>query len=422
MLSETPFSKRFKRLAAALLVLMLSGQLALAQESSIEVLRPAEGQSSGEIMPEAATPRPSAEGAQTAQGETAQAQPAEPVPPPPCGTQAITMARMQWPSAALLAEVHARVLTEAFNCEVRIQEGDMATTGSSMGANGQPAVAPEMWISRVAEIWNAAIKAQEVRQAGTSYAEQVFEGWFVPAYVTEKWPDAATIEGLKARAAEMGGGAKPKFLSCPLDWGCNIVNRNMIRANGLEQLFEVIEPANRFELDTLIAEAVGRNEPIVFYYWQPNAILSQFAFREVSLGAYNKDNFLCLGRTACAAPLPTGFAPDPVIVALSEWVYVDAPQVAAYFQRAKMPIADMNAMLQQLSEPGATVESVAARFIAEKGDVWRPWAGLAAARPDSSGAEQPEEDNPASVRQPKPDPEPERPAPNTPSAPPASLT
>src|SRR5690606_25627294 len=113
---------------------------------------------------------------------------------------------------------------------------------------------------------------------------------------------------------------------CPLDWGCNIVNRNLLRATGLDQLFQVIEPANRFELDTLIAEAVGRQEAFVFYYWQPNAILAQFAFREVQLGAYNKENFQCLGRIVCANPQPSGFAPDPVIIAVSEWVYTEAPE------------------------------------------------------------------------------------------------
>jgi hypothetical protein len=96
----------------------------------------------------------------------------------------------------------------------------------------------------------------------------------------------------------------------------------------------------------------------------------------VQLGAYNKDNFLCMGRRACATPLPSSFAPDPVVTAVSDWVFVDAPQVASYFQRAKMPFAEMNAMLQQLSETGATVETVAARFVAERGAVWKPWAGL----------------------------------------------
>jgi glycine betaine/proline transport system substrate-binding protein len=329
-----------------------------AQESSVITLEPPAGESSGESVPEDAA-----------------------APPSPCGRQPITIARMQWPTSALLTEIHARILRDNFGCNVTVQESDMATVGSSMGASGQPAVAPEMWIARIAEIWNAAMGGQKVRQGGTSYAEQVFEGWFVPDFVAESWPDVTTIEGLKARAAEMGRGSRPRFISCPVDWGCNLVNRNMLRANGLDSLFEVVEPANRFELDTLIAEAVGRREPIVFYYWQPNAILAQFSFREVALGGYNKDNFLCLGRRACVNPQPTGFAPEPVITAVSEWVFIEAPEIAAYFQRAKMPFAEMNAMLQQLTETGATVESVAERFVTERGAVWRPWAGLPAESP-----------------------------------------
>ena len=121
---------------------------------------------------------------------------------------------------------------------------------------------------------------------------------------------------------------------------------------------------------------MSRQEPILFYYWQPNAIMAQFNFQAVDLGAYDKDAFVCMGRLSCVSPMPTGFAPDPVVIALAEWVYLEAPLVASYFQRAKMPFAEMNAMLQTLSEPGATIETVAERFVASRGVVWRPWAGL----------------------------------------------
>lgn len=302
-----------------------------------------------------------------------------PAPPPPCGTQQLAIARMSWPSAALLAEIHSRLLTANYLCNIAVQDGDLAATGSSMGANGQPAVAPELWIGRIADIWNAAMKSQNVRQAGTPYADTVFEGWFVPDYVAAQWPEVTTVDGLKAHAADFGDGdGRGKFISCPPDWGCAIVNRNMLKAYGLDQTFDVVEPANRFELDTLIAEAVGRKEPILFYYWQPNAVLSQFAFSQVTLAAYDRDKFLCMGRTACALPSVTGFAPDPVVIALAEWVYLDAPQVAAYFGRAKMPFVEMNRMLQELGEPGATIESIADRFVTERGEIWRPWVGLPA--------------------------------------------
>jgi glycine betaine/proline transport system substrate-binding protein len=345
---------KLARYLAVLLVALLIGG-AVAQESVQTLEGPGEGTTAGPALP-------------------------PPPPPPPCGTQQVAIARMGWPSAALLAEIHSRLLTANYRCNIMLQDGDLAATGSAMGATGQPAVAPELWIGRIADIWNAAMKGQKVRQAGAPYAETVFEGWFVPEYVAAQWPEVTTIDGLKAHAADFGdSNGRGKFISCPVDWGCAVVNRNMLRAYGLDQSFDIVEPANRFELDTLIAEAVGRKQPVLFYYWQPNAVLAQFAFKPVTLAAYDRDAFLCMGRTVCPAPVPTGFAPDPVVVALAEWVYLDAPQVAAYFGRARMPFEEMNKMLRQLGEAGETVESVADRFVMEREEIWRPWVGLPAA-------------------------------------------
>lgn len=304
----------------------------------------------------------------------------EPAPevaaPPPCGTQPIAIARMQWPSAALLAEIHARILADQFGCAVRVAPGDLAATASSMGATGQPAVAPEMWITRITDIWNPAIKAQKMRQAGQSYAETTFEGWFIPDYVAQAHPDLKSAAQIKDQAGQLGGGKKLRFLSCPADWGCAVINRNLLRAFGLTGLVEVIEPANRFELDQLIAEAVGRNEAFVFYYWQPNAVLNQFAFKPLDLGAYDKDTFACLGRNSCVSPTPSAFPPDPVVIALAEWVFADAPRVASYFTRAAMPLGEMNALLARLNEPGMTVEAIADQFVAERAEIWKPWVDL----------------------------------------------
>lgn len=310
-------------------------------------------------------------------------------PPPPCGTQPITVARLQWPSAEILAEIHARVLAIGLDCETRVVPGDLGASGSSMGTTGQPAVVPEMWITRIADIWNQAIKSQKVRQAGSSYDDPVLEGWFIPDYVAAAHPELTSVAALAANAPVFArDGAPGRFISCPLDWGCSVVNRNLIRAFGLLAAFEIVEPANRFELDTLIAEAVSRREPIVFYYWQPNAVLAQFSFQRLQLGAYDSEAFACLGQRICGSPVPSDFAPDPVVIALAEWVFLEAPQVAAYFQRARMPVAEMNRLLAALSEPGATVETVAESFVIERGEVWRPWVGLSVIAGDTQETDQ----------------------------------
>lgn len=299
---------------------------------------------------------------------------------PPCGSQPIAIARMSWPSAAILAEIHARILKAQYDCAVKLVPGDLAATASSMGASQQPAIAPEMWVLRVPEVWNAGVKAQKLRQAAPTYAETLFEGWFIPGYVATANPEITSAASLKDHAQVFSrNGAKPRFISCPPDWACSIINRNLLKANGLDGLFDIVEPANRFEMDTLIAEAVGRKEPVLFYYWQPNAVLSQFAFESLDLGPYDHEAFSCLASRACANPKPSAFAPDAVVIAAAEWVFADIPVVAAYLQRATLPIGEMNAMLAALSESGATEAGIAERFVTDKPDIWRAWIGAAPA-------------------------------------------
>jgi len=306
----------------------------------------------------------------------AQEDAAAPVTPPAsCGTQPVNIASMGWPSAAILAQIHARLLTQHFGCTVSVSPGDLAATGSSMATTGQPAVAPEMWIARIADVWNPALAAQMVRPAAPTYTEGVFEGWFMPAYLSSAHPELTEAAQLGEIAPTLDAGAKLRFISCPVDWGCSIINRNLVAAFGLTDLVELVEPANRFEMDTLIAEAVSRQEPFIFYYWQPNAVLAQFDFVPLGLGAYNQEAMDCLARAVCAAPQPSSFAPDTVAVAVAEWLFTDIPMVAAYLQRSSMPLELMDELLAELNEPGATIEGVADRFVEEREDVWRAWVG-----------------------------------------------
>lgn len=308
--------------------------------------------------------------------QPAAATPAD-TPPPPCGTQPVTIARMSWPSAELLAEIHARLLAREFGCDVRVTPGDLASTGSSMGSTGQPAVAPEMWTTRIAEVWNAGVEAQMLRPAAPTYAETQFEGWFMPDYVALAHPELRAAAGLAAALPTLNGGVKVRFISCPPDWACALINRNLIAAYGLSDLLEVVEPANRFAMDTLIAEAVSGSEPVLFYYWQPNAVLAQFSFVPLDMGPYDDTAAKCLARIACPVPAASAFPGETVVVALSEWVFTDIPAIAAYFQRSSLPLREMDLLLAQLNEAGASVEGVADRFVAEREDLWRHWVGAA---------------------------------------------
>lgn len=297
-------------------------------------------------------------------------------PRPVCGDQPITIARLAWPSAALLAEIHARVLEKAFGCSVQVLPGSMASATASMASTGQPAVIPELWVGRIPDVWNHAVNEQKLRQVSLTYPQRTFEGWFIPDYVAAANPGLKSVGDLKANwKIFANGGAKGELVSCPAGWGCAVINANLLKANGLDQVFKVVTPANRYALDQTIAAAVSAKRPILFYYWRPNAALAQFKFVPLDLGPYNKADFSCLGNRNCPDPKPSGFAPEDVVIALANWVFTDAPEVASYFQRASMPMSEMNTLLAQLNAPGGTIAGVADKFVAEREDIWQQWVG-----------------------------------------------
>lgn len=296
-------------------------------------------------------------------------------PPPPCGTRPVSIARMSWPSAALLAEIHARVLSAEFGCETRIVSGDLAATVSSMGSTGQPSVAPELWINRIADLWNGAMEGQQMRSAAPSYSESQFEAWYMPASLADQFPEGPGAVDLAAFLPQVQAVGRIPFISCPSDWACSVINRNLVTAYGLSDILEVIEPTNRLDMDQMIAEAVSRREPFLFYYWQPNAILAQLDFVPLDMGEYDQDAAQCLAMRVCADPRPSSFPPDSVVIAIAERLVTDTPLIAAYFQRASLPISEMDRLLAQLNEGETNVEAIADRFVAERNDIWQSWVG-----------------------------------------------
>ncbi len=291
-----------------------------------------------------------------------------------CGQKPIVIARMQWPSSIILAYVHGLILQKEFGCQVQIAAGDLAGTISFMTITGQPDIAPEVWAARIADIWNSGVESKRVFAMGASFSGAPMQGWYIPAHVQEAYPQlnaagdlAGYVEALSAK------GVRAKFISCPVDWACALINRNLLRALGLENSFEIIEPANRIAMDNLIAQAVSRRQPVVFYYWQPNAVLAQFDFKALDMGRFNEEKFKCLARIKCLEPGFSAFAAEPVFVVASDKIVGQLPEVAQYLRRARMPIAEMNVILSWQAQTGASYEKLAARFVAERKDIWSPW-------------------------------------------------
>lgn len=307
-----------------------------------------------------------------------------------CGDRSLSIVQMQWPSSIVLAHIHAIILREELGCDVQIVSGDMAASTSSMAASGEPAIAPELWITRIAPIWNSVLETNRVRTEAPTFSGEDFEGWFLSAQLAEQLPSLKSVgalkEGLLSLTNELQAetqsdtevaGSPPvqkvRFISCPADWACSVLNKNLLEAYGLRDVLDFVEPANRFEMDVLIAQAVSRHEPVVFYYWQPNGVLAQFDFKALDMGEFNEENFKCLAQHSCTDPQISSFANEKAFIVVADWVSEEVPLVSRYLRGATLPVSQMNEILNWRSQGDVEFEKLAARFVSEREDIWRVW-------------------------------------------------
>ncbi|MGJ8528859.1 glycine betaine ABC transporter substrate-binding protein [Maritalea sp.] len=290
-----------------------------------------------------------------------------------CSGKEIVIADLQWPSASILAHIHARFIEEQFNCKSKIALMDIESAVTTLKTAQTPTLIPELWITRATERWNQVLEARAGFGAGNSFDRTVLEGWFVSAKVVADFPSLKKVENLKELQQLYQLQEKPDFISCPKSWGCAVLNTNMLKAFGLYDLFNVIEPSDRLMMDQLVGQALSKNSPSVFYYWQPNAMLNELDLAQIDLGNYDNSAYPCLGQSGCSKLLASNFIEEQVQIVLASWVRSDAPELLPYARKAVMPVTTMNALLAWQVDNNAPAKEVSDHFYTNYETIWAEW-------------------------------------------------
>jgi glycine betaine/proline transport system substrate-binding protein len=295
-----------------------------------------------------------------------------------CGTdRTIDIAEMTWPSAAALAHIHATILEEGFGCNVEIVTGDTVPTSSSMLSRGTPAVAPELWTSAIEEPWAEGIEEGKVVQLGNAITDGTVEGWFIPRYVQEAHPELVTAADVVAHPElfpDPEDPSKGRLYSCPPGWACELSTSALFEAYEMEETWNLFSPGSGGALDASIARAFLREEPILFYYWGPTAILGKYDAVQLDLGEANQDVYACNTDPDCDEPAgKTAYPSSPAVIGAAAWIEEDAPAVADYFSKAGLSNDQISAILVYGDENKADAAQTAENFLKTEEDVWTQW-------------------------------------------------
>lgn len=294
-----------------------------------------------------------------------------------CGQ--VTIADMNWSSASLLANVDKIILSEGYGCEADLLPGDTMPTSASMIEKGQPDIAPELWTNALKDVLDRAVEEKKVRYAGKSLSDGGEEGFWVPQYMVDEYPEMATIEGVIKHAELFENPENPDmsmFMGCPAGWNCQISASNLYQALNLEEAgFELVDPGSGAGLSGSIAKAYERKEAWFGYYWAPTALLGKYKMVKVDFGSgVDADHYRdCIGKPDCEDPQVTMYPPSAVWTVVSEEFASKSPEVVAYLNRRSVTNSLMNELLAWMEDNQADGEYGAYHFLETQEGIWSEW-------------------------------------------------
>ncbi|GAB3487416.1 ABC transporter substrate-binding protein [Marinomonas epiphytica] len=294
-----------------------------------------------------------------------------------CGS--FSIADMNWNSASLMAHVDQFILNEGYGCDAELVPGDSVPTGLSMIEKGQPDVAPEMWTNGIKEALDKGVAEKRLVYAGKSLVNGGEEGFWVPKYLVDKYPEMATIEGVIKHAevfTHPENDDKSAFYSCPAGWTCQITAEHLFNALGLAKHgFDIVDPGSGAGLAGTISRAYERQQAWLGYYWAPTPVLGKYDMVKVDFGSgTDVEEFRnCTTQPDCASPKVTMYPAAPVYTITTQSFSEQEPDAFAYFQQRGFTNQQMSTLLAWIESNQADGETAMYHFLETYPDTWKAW-------------------------------------------------
>ena len=280
---------------------------------------------------------------------------------------------MNWESNLILVNVQRAILEKGYGCKTEILPTETLPALAAL-SRGDLDVNTEVWLNSVAEPWDRAEKEGRVKRVGDVYMGG--EGWFIPKYTADKFPDlksAADLPKYKDKFQDREEPGKGRFYGCPAGWGCEVVSGNLYRALKLEDSFTLYSPGTGAAQKAALTSAYKRKQDIVFYYWYPTPLVGALDLVKLEMPAYDAEKHKCLTDPKCANPQPSAYPENPVFTALNTKFTQDAPKLTTFFSKVSVPLPVMDETLSHMETSGDDAKQMGEWFLKNKPDVWGAW-------------------------------------------------
>lgn len=296
--------------------------------------------------------------------------------------QPIHFADLNWESGSLITEILRTVVESGYGLPTDTLPGTTITLETAL-ANNDIQVIGEEWAGR-SPVWVKAEAEGKVVALGDT-VKGATEGWWVPEYVIKGDPQ----RGIKPLAPELRSVSdlkrykevfkdpespdKGRFLNSPIGWTSEIVNKQKLKAYGLEDSYVNFRSGSGAALDAEISSSIRRGKPVLFYYWSPTPLLGRFKLVQLQEPPFDAQAWKTLTDPAEPNPRPTRSLASKLSIGVSTPFQQQYPQLVEFFAKVDLPIGPLNQALAQMSENHSEPRDSARAFLRQHPDLWRAW-------------------------------------------------
>lgn len=279
----------------------------------------------------------------------------------------IVIVQNNWGSSQVNAQVAKQLIESELGFETELVNLDENAQWAEI-AQGDAHISLEIWPSGHMDNISEFIEKQRTVAYAGLLGPVGRIGWYVPTYVLEEYPQAATWEGLMdPEVAKHFSTAETGNRGQILGPGRQDRTHEEAIISNLGLPYEVIYAESERGILAGVEAAIDRKGPILFYLWTPHVAHAEYELTEVELPAYYP------GCHDVPAAVDCGYPDEQLFKIVWGELAVEAPAVYTFIRNMELTLDDQIGMLAEVKGDEVEPAQAAAHWIEAHEDVWKTW-------------------------------------------------
>jgi len=285
----------------------------------------------------------------------------------------VHISEQNWTGSTVICQVMKYVLEKDLDIPVKITQLAGSVTWAGMD-KGDVDVFSDIWETAESDGIEKYVKQKKSCDITLSYPKAP-QGWYIPKYVVEKH-GIKSIEDLKGKEKifDIDSDGKGDIWVGPTSWKANEIHKIRIRDYGLD--FNPIGVEQWAWLATL-KEAIKKERPVIFFYWEPEWLFTQYDLVLVEEPAYDPAKWKYVEKHPEQSKITCAMEPSNVWVAYSMKLKERLPKAYQFFKNWHIPINEVNNLIAMVTDlpgsPKMSAPEAAKKWAEEHPEIVNDW-------------------------------------------------